>query len=349
VSTIVGLSGIGVAVPRTRLTTSEIHRVWDNVPRAVITRNGVVERTVCEADMDAITLAADASRRALASARVERVDAVFFGTQTSPYLSRASAGVLVDVLGVGPDVFATDVQFAGKSGTAALVMAAAWVAAGFGQRALVVASDTLGVHAAPGDPFEYTAGSGAAAFVVDNEARFAAIDRVGSFTSDTPDGYRLDGERHFHRTGTTMTATDIGFPAHARGAWGRVRPDTQIAHFAVQQPDAYQPKRIAAMLGIPGEAVDRYILADRIGDVGAASALLPLVRVLESASPGDQLGVIAYGVGAGCDAILLTATEQPASSGLDQMIDHGVVVDYATAARFERHYSGHARLVGTFE
>lgn len=351
----VGVSGVGVALPRARLAAREVHRVWENVPWSVVERTGVVERTVCEPDMDALTLAADAARRALRSADAETVDAVFLGTQTSPYLSRASAGILVDVLGVGPDVFSADVQFAGKSGTAAMVMAAAWVASGFGDRAIAVGSDTLGVHAAPGDPFEYSAGSGAAAFVVDRDARLATLDRVSSFTSDTPDGYRMDGERHFHRGGTTMTVTDVGYPAHARGAWeGLARGDESLApesvdHLVLQQPDATQPKRIAAMLGAAPGALDGCVLSDRIGDTGAASPLLALARALTFASPGRRIGMVSYGVGAGSDAMLLHTVAQPLTTGLDELIEQGVVVDYATAVRYERRYQSHPRLVSTFE
>jgi hydroxymethylglutaryl-CoA synthase len=351
----VGISGVGVALPRTRLATREVHRVWANLPWAVVERAGVVERTVCEPDMDSLTLSADAARRALRSADVETVDAVFLGTQTSPYLSRASAGVLVDVLGVGPNVFSVDVQFAGKSGTSAMLMASAWVASGFGVRALAIGSDTLGVHAAPGDPFEYGAGSGAAAFVVDRDARLATLERVASFTSDTPDGYRLDGERYFHRGGTTMTVTDVGYPAHARGAWADLTRGAGLAagepvdHLVLQQPDAAQPKRIAAMLGAPPSALDGCVLSDRIGDTGAASPLLALARTLTFASAGDRVGVVSYGVGAGSDALLLHAVAQPPPTGLDELIDQGVVVDYATAVRYERRYQTHPRLVSTFE
>jgi hydroxymethylglutaryl-CoA synthase len=350
-----GLSGVGVALPRTRLAAREVHRVWENVPWGLVERAGIVERTVCEPDMDALTLAADSARRALRSAEVETVDAIFLGTQTSPYLSRASAGVLVDVLGVGPDVFAVDLQFAGKSGTAALLMAAAWVASGFGARALAVGSDTLGVHAAPGDPFEYGAGSGAAAFVVDRDARLATLERVASFTSDTPDGYRMDGERYFHRGGTTMTVTDVGYPAHARGAWAglmgniEAAASTRVDRLVLQQPDAAQPRRIAAVLGMASSSLEGCVLADRIGDTGAASPLLALARTLTFASAGDVVGVVSYGVGAGSDALLLHAVSQPPPIGLDELIAGGVAVDYATAARFERRYQSHPRLVSTFE
>jgi hydroxymethylglutaryl-CoA synthase len=246
----VGISAFGVALPRTRIALRDIHEVWENSPWALIERAGVVERTVCEPDMDAITLAADAARNAMAMVHCDDVDAVFLGTQTGPYLSRASASVLVDVLGVGPDVFATDLQFAGKSGTAALLLAAAWVGSGFGECALAIGSDTLGVHAAPGDPTEYWAGSGAVAFLVDRETRVAVLERGTSYTSDTPDGYRLDGERYFHRGGSTMTVTDVGFPAHARGAWTRLGVNGEgVDRLAIQQPDAAQPKKIVALLG----------------------------------------------------------------------------------------------------
>lgn len=350
--TAIGIDGIGVAVPRTRLSARSIHDVWRNIPWSVVERSGVRERSVCEADMDAITLAVDAASMAVAGA--PRIDAVFLGTQTGPYLSRAGAAIVVDALGLGPDVFATDLQFAGKSGTAALVGALAWVGSGLGQAALAIGSDTLGVHAAPGDPYEYAAGSGAVALVVTHEPTIATVDAVASYTSDTADGFRLDGERFFHRGGATMTVTDVGFPSHARGAWkaasqraGVSAADLDFA--AMQQPDAQTPLRVGTELGFERSKVEPGLVCRQVGDTGAASALLGLARILSRAATGQRVALISYGVGAGSDAFVLSVKEPAATGMVERLIDRRQTVEYAIAVRLERRYDGHQRLVATYE
>lgn len=348
--TLAGLVGAGVAIPASRLPVMDIHRAWQNLPESVVARLGVAQRAVVEPDVDAITLAAEAGRHALETAWRDRVDAVILGTQTNPYLSRSGAAIVADMLGQAPAVFATDVQFADKSGTAALLVAAAWVRAGFGQSALAIAADTLGSHAAPGDPLEYTAGAGAAAFVVAAEPGAATIERIASVASDTPDRFRVDGERHLRTTGSAMTATGVGMDKHALRAFEALGvPPEEVAHLAVTQPDAATPARIARRLRLPAAVVDRGLVAAEIGDAGSASCLLGLARVLAKAQEGEHIVALSYGAGAGSDAILLRATGTALDAGVERALGRAIPVDYPTAVRYERRYAGHERLIGSYE
>jgi len=341
-----GLIGAGVAVPATRVAPAEIHRVWANVPEQVVRRFGVIHRAVPEPDTDTITLAAEAGRAALGTSTV---DAIFLGTQTNPYATRSAAVIVADMLGLPPHVFATDLQCADKSGTAALLSAIAWVSAGLGETALAIGADTLALHAAPGDPLEYTAGAGAAAFVVGAEDGAAAFVRMASAATDTPDRYRLDGERHLRTTGSAMTATGVGLEHHVGLAFERLGVAEEIEHLAVSQPDAATPRRIAKTVGAPPSTTDAGLVADRIGDAGSASVLLSLVRVLEKAVKGERIVVLSYGAGASSDALLFRATGKPLMSEVDFMLDNAITIDYPTAVRYERRYAGHERLIGTYE
>ncbi|MFF5986536.1 hydroxymethylglutaryl-CoA synthase [Prauserella flavalba] len=341
-----GLISAGVAVPATRIALADILRAWRNVPEQVVRRLGVGGRAVPGPDVDTITLAAEAAQRALTS----RVDAVFLGTQTNPYATRSAAAIVADMLGLSPHVFVTDLQCADKSGTAALLSAIAWVSSGLGERALAIGADTLALHAAPGDPFEYTAGAGAAAFVVGAEDGAATVVRAASAATDTPDRYRLDGERHIRGTGSAMTATGVGLEQHVKLAFGRLGVAAEeVGHLAVSQPDAATPARIAKVLGVPGESTGAGLVADRIGDAGSASALLSLARVLDRAGSGDTVVLLSYGAGASSDAVLMRATGNAIGSGTDRELDRAISVDYPTAVRYERRYAGHERLTGTYE
>ncbi|UGY94134.1 hydroxymethylglutaryl-CoA synthase [Streptomyces gobiensis] len=345
-----GISGIGVALPTGRLAVEEIHQVWGNQPLEVVHRQGLTHRSVCDPDGDAVTLAAEAARLALDSADCAPPGAVFFGSQTGPYLTKASAALLVDMAGLPPSTFATDVQFSGKSGTAALLCALAWVRAGLAPSALAVGADTLGPHIAPGDPQEYTAGSGAAAVVITREAALATVDATASATSDTNDGFRADGERHIRTGGTVMTATGIGLMAHCTSAWEGLDSTPEQLRFLIgPQPDAVTPARLAQRLGLPKERATACVVAQGIGDVGAAAPLIGLARALELADPGDRLAVVSYGCGAGSDALLLTVRRPATGTGLAGALTVQRQLSYATAARYERHFQGLERLVGSYE
>lgn len=344
-----GISAVGVALPAGRLAVEEIHEVWRNVPLDVVRRRGVTHRAVCDPDADAVTLAAEAAGVALEGSSATP-EAVFLGSQTGPYLTKAGAALLVDMAGLPRSSFAADVQFSGKSGTAALLCALAWVRAGFADAALAVGTDTLGPHIAPGDPQEYTAGSGAVALLVTRDAALATVDATGSATSDTNDGFRADGERHIRTGGTVMTATDIGLYDHCLTAWEQLGPPIEPPRFlAGPQPDAVTPIRLARRLGLPERCAFACVVAQAIGDTGAAAPLLGLVRALEMAVPGDRVALLGYGCGAGSDALLLTVRSPATHTGLQQALMTRRSVDYATASRHERHFQGLERLVGSYE
>ena len=53
---------------------------------------------------------------------------------------------------------------------------------------IAIGSDTS--QGRPGDPLEYTAGAGGAAFVISKENLIAELEGTYSFTTDTPDFWR---------------------------------------------------------------------------------------------------------------------------------------------------------------
>lgn len=357
-----GISGIGVALPSGRVSPAAIHAAWDNEPLDIVQRAGVRSRTVCDPDADVVTLAAEACEVAIGEAADRPIGALFLGTQTSPYLTRASAAVVAEIVGLGPATFVTDVQFSGKSGTAALLCALSWVAAGHAESALACGADTLGPHVAPGDPAEYTAGSGAAAVVISRSATpkaaageaLASFDGWASSTSDTADAFRLDGERYIRTGGSVMTATDIGLVDHCQAAWSQLATSCNVSpggvdHLVVSQPDATTPVRLARRLGFEPAVAEGSVVAGVTGDTGAASPLIGLAAALQAAKTGARIVVVSYGCGAGSDALAFTAQKRPADTGLDAALARSEELTYPAAVRAERRYVSHERLTGSFE
>ncbi|MEN5114940.1 hypothetical protein ABE453_13025 [Brevundimonas diminuta] len=301
-------------------------------------------------DADVVTLAAEASRPLTTKGKI---GALFLGTQTSPYLSRSAAAVLADILGLGPDVFAADVQFASKSGTAALAMAIAWVKAGFCDRALAVGADALCLHAAPGDPLEMTAGAGAVSVLVGAEDIAARFEGISSVSSDTADGFRLQGDPYIRSGGPGLTSSGAGDLSHMSAAWRALKTqlgqNASFARIALQQADARNGNRIARALGVDIEHCIAGEIAAEFGDLGSASSLAALMLALESGQPGERVGVVSYGQGAGADALSFQVDKPIVAGSIRAARARRTPVNYATAVRWEGRYRRHDNPLSVFE
>ena len=344
----VGIVDLAFAAPSGRLATADVEAVWQS---GSAKRSGVRERAVLDPDADVITLAAEAARRL--APLPSNIGAIFFGTQSSPDLSRSAAAVLADMLGIAPAVFATDVRFSGKSGTAALAMAIAWVRAGFSEYALAVGADALCLRAAPGDPLEMTAGAGAACVLVGNTNIAARFEALASTASDAADGFRLEGDPYVRSGGAGFASSGIGDLQHMVGAWklllARLGDGADFAAVAAQQPDGRLTGRLARAAGIDAELFAGGSVAPMLGDLGAASPLAALLRQMEGRQPGDRVGLLSYGFGAGSDALSFIV-ERPIEAGsFHQAIERRRPVDYPTAVRWEGRYWRHAHPLSVFE
>lgn len=355
-----GIRGYGVAVPLRRIAIEEINNVWMNLPIQAVKGRKVRERAVLGPDEDPITMGADAACKALQMAGLDRkkIGALILGTQTSPYHTRPAASILVEAIGLRNDVFAADIQFSGKSGTSALLMALAYVNAGMAEAAIAIGSDTLSYHVSPGDSQEYVASSGACAVVVGRDSAIAEIEASASYTSDTPDYFRLDGERYIRTGGSAMTATGVGMQENMQGAWKGINGKQEYApdsfqYLAIQQEDAKGPFQVGQRLGFTKEQITPGIFSDYLGDCGSASALISLAKVLDGATAGERIAAISYGSGAGSDVLIMKTTsrigEINRKPSVGELISRKTMVDYSTYIKLERKYDTHERKVSTFD
>jgi hydroxymethylglutaryl-CoA synthase len=337
-------------VPRHRIEASEIWQTWKNLAQQFFDTLSIGERAVLGPEEDTLTLATAAAEQALARAEVpkEQVGALFLGSGTSPYATKAGAMVLVDTLGLPPNLLATDVQCAEKSGSTALLLAASLVELGQVEYALVIAADTMNRHTAPGMVLEYVASAGAVAFLLGKKEAelIAQLEAWTSHSWDQNDYFRVEGERYIQ-----PGAGFYGWVAN----WGlldHVVPATQaffestglspedFSKFAVPQKTGIRPLMTMGKAGLDMMQVLPYVLTAQIGDCGAASVPLSLAHMLDWADAGERIGVIDYGSGAGCDVWSLVTTphlekRRPASGTITELLDDKILVDYATMLKFE--------------
>jgi len=189
-----GIIGYGAYVPCYRIKAEIIARQWGGDPEAVKKGLLLEEKTVPGLDEDTITISVQAARYALQRAGINptEIGAVYIGSESHPYAVKPSGTVLIDALGIGPEVHVADYEFACKAGTEAMFVAYSHVRAGHMKYALGIGADTS--QGAPGDALEYTASAGGAAFIMGTENVTAEILETYSYTSDTADFWRKEGE-----------------------------------------------------------------------------------------------------------------------------------------------------------
>ncbi len=138
------IRGVGCAVPERVVTNDEFARTLDTSDEWIRTRSGIRERRIAGPGENTLTLAAAASRRALASAGIEpgEIDLIIVATCT-PYMPLpATACFLQQELGCR-QVAAFDLAAACSGFVYAFSIASRMVATGGCRNALVVGAETL--------------------------------------------------------------------------------------------------------------------------------------------------------------------------------------------------------------
>lgn len=346
-----GILSYGVALPKYRIAAGEIWKVWKNLSTSFFDVLSIGERGVLGPEEDTLTLAVAAARMAIERSGLEsrKIGAVLLGTGTSPYATKAAATVMVDALGLPETVLATDVQCADKSGSTALWLAAGLIESGQVDTALVVGADTVNRHTPPGMVLEYVASAAAVAFVLGKKDPIARLEAMATHTHDQNDYFRVEGERFLQPgAGFVGWVGNWGLLDHIVPAGQALFAKTGLkpadfSKFAVPQKNGFRPLLTMGKLELDMMQVLPYVLTPQIGDCGAAGVPLSLAHILDFAEPGERLGVIDYGAGAGCDAWSLVCTDaisvrRPQTGLVIQQLDDKIMVDYATMTKYEQKF-----------
>ena len=339
----VGIVGYGAHVPSYRITVEEIAKVWGDDPVAL--SNGLVvnEKSVPSADEDTATIAVTAARYALARAQIDpsKIGAVYVGSESHPYAVKPTASIVAEAVCATPKLTAADLEFACKAGTAGIQMSMGLVDSGMVEYALAIGADTS--QGAPGDALEYTASAGGAAFIIGNKNTIADIDHTCSFTTDTPDFYRREGQDYPSHGGRFT-----GEPAYFKHVLSTAKmlfeetdskpEDYDYACF--HQPNGKFYLRAGKKLGFTNDQIKQGLLTPNIGNTYSGAVPLALSNILDVAEPGDKIFVVSYGSGAGSDGFSITVKDEieqrrDLAPKTQEIIDDKKYVDYAVYAKFK--------------
>jgi hydroxymethylglutaryl-CoA synthase len=314
----VGIVGFGHYIPYLRVDMKVFAEQWgvSSQLERMYRLNGRNRVAVNASDEDTVTLGVAAAERALACLPSrDKVTSVLVGSESHPYAVKSSSVIVAEALGLAPDVFAVDLQFACKGGSAATLISTALVKAGAASHALAIGADCP--QSAPGSLLEASVGAGGAALVVGPGAEsIAEVEAVASAGSDATDFWRRDGAPFPSVVG--KFSVDEGYMAHTERVAHALFEVTKtkpsdFAYCVFHQPYAALPSAVAKSLGFTPQQVRPGLVAARIGNTYSASSLLALCAVLESAKAGDRILLVTFGSGAGSDGLVLRVTDKLAA------------------------------------
>ena len=339
----VGIVGYGAHVPSYRIKVEEIAKVWGDDPVAL--SNGLVvnEKSVPSADEDTATIAVTAARYALKRAQIDpsKIGAVYVGSESHPYAVKPTASIVAEAVCATPKLTAADLEFACKAGTAGIQMTMGLVESGMIEYGLAIGADTS--QGAPGDALEYTASAGGAAYIIGKENTLADITHTCSFTTDTPDFYRREGQ-DYPSHGGRFTGEPAYFK-HVLSAAKMLLEETDTKpedydYACFHQPNGKFYLRAGKKLGFNSDQIKQGLLTPNIGNTYSGAVPLALSNILDVANPGDNIFVISYGSGAGSDAFTITVKDEieerrDLAPKTQEIIDQKTYVDYAVYAKFK--------------
>ncbi|HAB54081.1 MAG: hydroxymethylglutaryl-CoA synthase [Ignavibacteria bacterium RIFOXYB2_FULL_35_12] len=339
----VGIVGYGSYLPRYRIKVEDIAKQWGADPEAIKRGLMLYEKTVPGQDEDTITISVEAARYALQRARInpQEIGAVYIGSESHPYAVKPSATVLIDAVGIGPDVHVASFEFACKAGTEAMYVAYSLVKAGEMKYAMGIGADTS--QGAPGDALEYSASAGGAAFIMGNENVVAEILFTHSYTSDTPDFWRREHEfypRHAGRfTGEPAYFKHIVNAGKALLEKSKMKP-SDFKHAVFHMPNGKFPQMAGRQLGFTKEQLEAGWIIPWMGNTYSGSSPTGLTAILDVANPGDLIFMVSFGSGAGSDGFIFKVTDkikdvQDKAVKLRDMLDNNkIYLDYGQYAKY---------------
>jgi len=309
----VGILSYGVYIPKYRLRVSDIAPIWGKNSKDIEKSLGVSEKSVPGFDEDAVTQAYEAASNAIAKISIppSELGICLVGSESHPYAVNPTSTIVAEFLGIGTNYLAADLEFACKAATAGIIFTAGLISSREISSGLVIGSDAA--QAKPHDVLEYTAASGAAAFILGEEKKsLAKLVDLTSFSSDTPDFWRRDGVP-YPTHGGRFTGEPAYF-AHVEAVAKRLleKTKTKVSDFdycIFHMPNGKFPREVAKRLGFTPKQLSPSLVVDYIGNPYSASSLMGLAAVLDIARPKEKIFMVSYGSGAGSDGFIFETTE----------------------------------------
>lgn len=340
----VGIVGYGAYIPKYRIKVEEIAKIWGEDAEALKKGLLLEEKTVPFLDQDSVTIGVEEAQNALKRALIDpqEIGAVYIGSESPPYAVKPSSSIIAEVIGAVPQVHTADYEFACKAGSESVFVCYGLVKAGLIKYGLGIGADTS--QGAPHEALEYSAAAGGAAYIIGEEDTLADILETYSYTTDTPDFWRRDGE-FYPRHGGRFT----GEPAYFKHVLGATKGIMEKAglkpadfnYVVFHQPNGKFPLRAGKMLGFSMEQLKAGLVAPKVGNTYSGSSLLGLAATLDISKSGDLILTTSFGSGAGSDSFIIKVKDKidkvkHFAPTVSEMLDDKIYIDYGKYIRYRR-------------
>ena len=303
----IGITSYGAYIPRLRLDRMAIFQGmgWF-APAIMMVAQG--ERSMCNWDEDAITMAVEASRDCLRGRDKSELEAFYLASTTLPFADRQNAGIVSAALNLRDDMMTADHTSSQKAATTALITALESVQGGQRHNIMVTASDSRETKTAYF--YEMWFGDGAAALSVGDEDVIAEFKGSYSLSMDFVDHYRGADQKYDYVWEERWTR-DAGYgeiiPRVVNGLFDKLGISMDDVD-RLMYPCFFKRdhRSIAAGLGAtPEKLVDN--MHEVCGETGAAHSFMMFISALEEAKPGDR--ILMCGFGQGANALYFEVTD----------------------------------------
>ena len=297
-----GIIGYGVYIPRYRLEQKEAAIPWGSWSPG--------EKSVCGADEDVVTMAAEAMDNAIKHSGIdpEEIGAIYIGTASSPYIEQYVAPILAETLGLHPETTMMDYSGSLNSMANAVLGCLDAIAAKRIKCGIVIGAENRAT--APGTEGDASFGAGAVAMVIGKEGIIAEIEGIHSYSTLFLDRWHAAKDAWVSNFNDYRFDREYGYQAHiaeaCKGLLGELGKTAGEYDYAVfPQPDDRIPGLPAKALGIQSERLAPAI-ASVLGDLGSCSAFISLAGILDKAKQGEKVLLASYGSGASNAMSLIT-------------------------------------------
>ncbi len=303
----IGITSYGAYIPRLRLERMAIFQAmgWF-APALMMVAQG--ERSMCNWDEDAITMAVAASRDCLCGQDKQKLDGLYLASTTLPFADRQNAGIVSAALNIKDNLITADFTSSQKASTTAMITALESVKSDERNSIMVAATDRRETKAAYF--YEMWFGDGAASLMVGDTDVIAEYKGSYSIAHEFVDHYR-GADKKYDYVWEERWARDAGY--------GRIIPEVVNGLFeklGITMDDVDKlvypcifkrdHRNIAAQLGATSEKLGDN-MHEVCGETGTAHPFIMFISALEKARPGDRILMIGFGQGA--NALLFEVTE----------------------------------------
>jgi len=334
-----GILGYGLYVPFHRISGDQYKKAWGN-----FSAPGIKEKTVIGYDEDIITIGLESAQEAIEISGIDinDIQALYLATTSAPYIEKSASSMLAVALKGGEDIRTADFTASPRACSSALLAALDMSVAQKDSCSIMVASDAP--LAAPDSNLDHSNGAAAASLIIGTRDPIAVLEGSYSVAKETlGERFRRSGDRYTSDLELRISFVKEGIQDSVKGLLSKLnkKPD-EFHKVAYYQPDGRSVSRALAGLGFKKEQLAMGEIASVLGNVGAASAILSLTKVLGQAKPGERILLASYGFGG--DAISLVVQDgiksyQQKARSFDKALEDKKYIDYIDYLKMRRFLS----------